>query len=137
MLLIEQLKADKMTAFKNKDELKKNLLNTLIAESCREEKIPSDIAVLATIKKFIHNADFTLTVPSISDEQIKHLKQEISILESYLPYQMTEAEIRNELAFVLENGLNTVGLVMGWFKSQYPGQYDAKMVSRIVKSVLE
>lgn len=136
-MLIEKLRADKMTAFKNKDQFKKDLLSTLIAEACKQDKEPNDASVISTIKKFIHNLDFTLAIPTISDEKEKSLKQEIRVLESYLPVQMTEDEVRNEIAFVLERGLNTVQLIMGWFKTKYDGQYDGKMVSRIVKDILE
>jgi len=136
-MLIEKIRADRMAAFKIKDQFTKDLLGTLIGEACRVQKEPDDASVISTIKKFIHNIDFTLVVPNITDDQSNQLKAELKMLMTYLPTQMTEDEVRNEISFVLEQGLNTVAMIMGWFKKKYDGLYDARMLSRIVKDILE
>jgi uncharacterized protein YqeY len=143
--IIEWIKADRMQAMKNKDELKKNLLSTLVGEASKEDKIPSDEKVIATIKKFIKGAEETLKALKGMDLNVlaaagSKPMQEMIILESYLPKQLTEEEIRCFIIDVIGDCSDkpvkvNLGMIMKIFKEDYEGQYDGALVSKIAKEL--
>lgn len=63
---------------------------------------------------------------------------EMNIMEEYLPKQLSEDEIRDiVMSLVVRSDVRyNMGLIMKYFKENYSGQYDGKMVSMIVKEIL-
>lgn len=63
-----------------------------------------------------------------------------TVIEAYLPRQMTEAEIREALGVIISQagaeGMKDMGRVMGLAGKQFAGKADNKMVSVIVKEML-
>ena len=123
---------------KDKKDLNRDLLRTLVGDCCKESKEPDDAKVIATIKKFIKNAEETLkcigTEVGKVDTYSKH-KQEINILESYLPKQLSEADIRELLGLCRAEGYD-MGRAMRHFKEKFSGLYDGKFVSTLAKEIL-
>ena len=72
--------------------------------------------------------------PELADNELA----EMAIMEEYLPKQMTEEEIRKVIMglMVRSDVQYNMGLVMKYFKENYSGQYDGKMVSIIAKEIL-
>lgn len=140
-MLIEQIKLDRMTAMKEGDALKKNLLSTLVGEASKEDKVPTDEKVIATIRKFIKGAEETLKI--LHDKGISALSagssnqaQEIVILEAYLPKQLTETQIRDMIESMIKIGTKDLKTIMSVFKGTCSGQYDGGLVSKIAKEML-
>ncbi len=67
-------------------------------------------------------------------------REEIAIIEEFLPRQMTDEEIAQAVAAVIEEvgaqGLKDMGKVMGALKGRYAGQMDMAKASRLVKEKL-
>jgi len=67
-------------------------------------------------------------------------REEIEIIERYLPQQLSEAELRAELeAIVAETGASSMkdmGKVMGTASKKLAGRADGKAISSIVKELL-
>jgi uncharacterized protein YqeY len=67
-------------------------------------------------------------------------REEIEIIERYLPQQLSEAELRAELeAIVAETGASSMkdmGKVMGAASKKLAGRADGKAISSIVKELL-
>lgn len=63
---------------------------------------------------------------------------EMNIMEEYLPKQLSEDEIRDIILsrIVQSNVPCNMGVVMKYFKENYSGQYDGKVVSSITKEML-
>ena len=134
----KQLKKDIIQAMKDQDILKRDLLRTLAGDCSKTTKEPSDAECIAIIKKFIKNAEeilITLKDKGINVLAAAETKQvkEIIILESYLPEQLSEQEIRDIIAVRKDNGDNNLGAIMKFFKTHYEGLYDGKFVSDVVK----
>lgn len=74
--------------------------------------------------------------PELAAEELA----QVSIMEEYLPKQMTESEIRTAVEKIIsETGASSpkeMGKVMGGFNSTYAGMADGKIVSDIVKQML-
>jgi uncharacterized protein YqeY len=128
--LIEQIKADRMVAFKNQEHIKKNILGCLIAESSKESKDPSDEKILSTIKKFIDGSKEIQAATSEGSNEFFQAVREEEILSEYRPSQLTEDEVRVIIKHLGEMDLKGI---MAHFKTYHAGQYDGKMVSTIVK----
>ncbi len=75
------------------------------------------------------------------DAMVKQLSEEIEILQNYLPDQMTEDEIRVLISAVIKEieakGPNDMGKVMKLVIPKTKGRADGKMVSSLVKQMLE
>lgn len=141
MLLFEKIQQDRLEARKDKNVLKSDLLGCVIAESSKQDKVPSDEKVISTIRKFIKGAEDTLSfmnkmcLDSPYDEIKKcTLNDEVVILDSYLPKQLDEVSIRT---IITPFKGQSIGVVMKYFKDNYSGQYDGKEVSRIAGEILK
>jgi uncharacterized protein len=132
MKLIEQIKADRMVAFKAKENIKKNLLGCLISDSTKIDKEPSDEFVLSIIKKFIENAKFVIDKTNEKDFEFYQANQEIEILEKYRPEQLSETEILNVIS-MLKFQDKKLPEIMKHFKETFSGRYDGKLVSELIK----
>ena len=148
--MLDRIKNDMLIARKNKDKIASNLLITLYSEASMVGKNDgnretTDIEVLKTIKKFIKNAKETLSAHILRSDGasvsvIDNLKQEIEILETYVPKQLTEVELTGIItALVDENNISNMkgmGVLMKSLKEKYDGLYDGKLASVIIKKLL-
>ena len=129
-MLIEQISKDFMAAYKAKEMEKKDFLGVLKTEVTRESKTPDDTYVVSKIKSMIKNAAAT---NSLSES-------ELEILNQYLPAQMSESDLRSEIELIINtnsyDGMKDMGKVMGQLKTNYDGQYDGAIASKIIKEML-
>jgi len=134
-MLIEKIRNDMHVAKKAKDLLKANLLSTLYAELFTLSKSGKELTEedeIKAIKKFIKNADETLTL-DIPDEQKIKFKSEKEILEFYLPQQLGKDEIEIIVSSMLDKN-KIMKYIMTYFKENYQGRYDGKIVNEIVRA---
>ena len=140
--LIEKLRADKMSALREKNSLKKGIIDTTIGEIDRNpnfrpkiiegvKETPNDKIVLETLKKMVKN------LSTIDSDQSR---EEISILNEYLPTQISEEEIEVIVSdLIVSTGAKTsreMGKVMGAFTKDYNGKADNKIVSQVIRRKL-
>ena len=129
MSLIERISKDFMSAYKAKDMEKKNFLGVIKTEVTKETKTSSVICV-GKLKSMIKNAEAT---NSLTD-------YELNTINDYLPTQMTEDVLRDTIGdFITKEKLSTMkdmGKIMGYLKSDFEGEYDGKLASKITKELL-
>lgn len=66
--------------------------------------------------------------------KMRQTDREIEILTSYLPKQLSEAELQKVIAdFRASNPDANVGAVMGFLKANYEGLYDGKAASQLAR----
>ena len=148
--IYEAIKSDSLHARKAGDKATASLLVTLASEiqaagrSVEERENPSNDVTIATIKKFIKNAeqasrDALASARINKMDSIAVAANEVKILNRYLPSQLTEDEIR-----VIIAGLKAkpgeanimepnMGNIMGYFKTMYPGRYDGALVAKLAR----
>ena len=67
-------------------------------------------------------------------------KEEVEVIEQYLPKQLDEAELRTIIAGIIEQAgvtsMSGLGQVMGIASKQLAGKADGKTISSIVKELL-
>ena len=131
-MLKEKIKKDFMEAMKNRETLRKNLLSVVVSEIQTIEKNQgidnlSDEEVTKILNKTVKSLKETNA--SFPSEQTT---EELSIVESYLPKQMTEDEITTKVQeLISEKDLN-IAEVMRAFAS-YPA--DRKLVAEVYHSL--
>jgi len=139
MLLIERLRKDALQARKQKSP-SASLLVTLLGEIETRTKTfdppreMQDVEVLAVIKKFLKGVDETLVHVKDGPARAASLSEK-TVLESYLPTQMTEQDIAAFVAPKIAAG-SDLGAVMGALKAEKAGLYDGRLASVTVKAMM-
>jgi uncharacterized protein len=128
--LKDKISEDFMKAFKAKDMDKKNFLGVIKGEIQLQEGRgidSTDENVLKVLKKI---------EKSLKQTNTKETKKELSYIKKYLPEQMDEKRIKEIILEYTNSGLGDVGQIMGKFNKEHKGKADNKLVSEIVKSIL-
>jgi len=124
-----KIKKDMVQAMKDKNIVARDVLRVVLGEIERTD----DADVTKIVKKLIESI-------KLSGAELADIHDEIIVLERYLPQQMTEAEITFlATSYIAKNELNSpreMGKVMGYFKQNFSGTYDGKVLSGIVKELL-
>ena len=132
MSLKEKIYADYMSAFRNKNTVTKNLLSVIKGEIQTIEKNNgtenlSDDEVTKILNKTVKSLKETNA--SFPSEQTA---EELFIVESYLPKQMNEEEIKTKINDLVEGGAGNVAEIMRAFAS-LPA--DRKLVASIYQTL--
>lgn len=132
-MIKEQINKDYMTAFKSKNTVVKNLLSVVKGEIQTIEKNTgvenmSDADVIKILAKTAKSLKETI---SLSDSE--QAKEELVIIEAYLPKQMSKEEVTTKVTELKNSGVTNIGAIMKEFAS-LPA--DKKMVSEVIKEVI-
>lgn len=132
MTLKERINSEFVTAFKEKNTLKKSLLSVVKGEIQTSEKNTnvqnvSDEDVLKILNKFAKSMKENI---ALGDESAK---LELEIIQSYLPKEMSDSEIESRISKIVESGVTNIGQIMKEFVGL---QADKRKVSEIAKKVL-
>lgn len=148
MALFEQINEDIKSAMKTRDKvrletlrnIKKVFLEAITAPGSNGEL--KDDAALKIIQKLAKQGRETAKTyednhrPELAEAELA----QVNVLESYLPQQLSEAEIRDKVqAVITEIGatdIKQMGRVMGLVTKQLAGQADGKVVATIVRQLL-
>lgn len=137
-MLIDTIRADRLTAMKARDELKKDLLGTLFAAATKDSKTPDDAAVVRAIRAFVKSLDETIAV--LKDRDSSKQQREKAILEAYLPQTLPEEQLRASVAEIVaglsERSPKAMGQVMAQLKAKHGEAVDMKVASAVVKAAL-
>ena len=133
MTLKEQINADFMTAFKGKNAIAKGILSVVKGEIQTIEKNVgsdnlSDAEVTKILTKTVKSLKETITLSN--DEKSK---VELSVIEVYLPTQMSKEEVTAKVTELVNSGITQIGAIMKEFAS-LPA--DKKMVSESIKELI-
>jgi uncharacterized protein YqeY len=132
-MLKEQISKDYMTAFKNKDVVSKNLLSVVKGEIQTIEKNTgvenlSDEEVTKILNKTVKSLKEMVNGGS------EQAKIELSLIEAYLPKQMSKEEVTQKVTELVNSGVTQMGAIMKEFASL---PVDKKMVSEVVKELVK
>lgn len=149
-MLQQQINADFLKAYKEKKELevstlrmlKATLQNKLIEKKMGKEEVLSDEESIAVIKSEVKKRKDSVESyeaggrADLADKE----KLEISILEKYLPQQLSEDKVRELISGVIsemgEVKASDFGKVMGAVMAKSGGTADGQVVSKILKEEL-
>jgi uncharacterized protein YqeY len=148
MTLEQKIMAEMKEAMKNKDEGTLRGLRAIKAAiilAKTEKGFSGEITEDAEIKilqKLLKQRKDSLEIfnkenrPDLAQKE----KEEIAVIEKFLPTPLTEDELRVELrkiiAAVLATGPSDLGKVMGIASKSFAGKADGKTISSLVKELL-
>lgn len=145
--LFDKIQADLKQAMLNKDGLRTSVLRLLVSAVRYyqvEKSLPAltDEDVIQVLKrqaKQRRDSIESFATANRTDLAEKE-RQELTILENYLPKQLSEAEITTLVkAAIAETGVTTkaqTGLVMKSVMPKLQGRADGKLVNQIVMKLL-
>ena len=146
MSLKEQLAIDLKSAMKDKDTIRKNVVQMIRAGVLQIEKDKKitldDNGVLEVIAKQLKQRKDAMPdyEKSGRSDLIAELKAEIGYLMEYLPEQLSEEELTEIVkAAVAETGASSVrdmGKIMGAVLPKVQGRADGRMINEIAKKLL-
>jgi uncharacterized protein YqeY len=146
MSLKEQIQEDLKNAMKTKDALRLSVIRLAKAAIMNKEIALghelSDAEILEVLSKEAKQR--TDSIPEYEkagrNDIVDNLRQELTVLQGYLPAQLSEAEItqivQETIAEVGASSKREMGKVMAALMPKVRGKADGKLVNQIVGSLL-
>ena len=145
-MLKEKLLQDLKEAMKEKNVIRKNVIQMVRAAILQVEK---DKQIEVTEEQIIEiiAKESKKRKDSIADYEksgrqdlLDQIKQEITILEEYLPEQLSKQEIEEKVKAIMTNlgasSMKDMGKVMKTAKEELGASADGKMINEIAKKLL-
>ncbi len=146
MNLKERLADDLKSAMKNKDTIRKNVVQLVRAGVLQVEKdnkvTLDDNGVLEVVAKQLKQRKDSLPdyEKSGRDDLIAELKAEMDVLMEYLPKQLSADEleeiIKESISQLGAESMKDMGKVMADVKAKTVGRADGRMINEIAKKLL-
>lgn len=140
-----RLRADKMAALKTKDTVKNKVITLLLSGlTYKHKELGRDCTeqeCLDVIAKELKQEREALEMSKDRADKVAELQEEIAILESYLPKQMSAEEVAAVVAdLVAKAGLETTvknkGMIMKTVMGELKGKADGKVIGAAVDALL-
>lgn len=145
-MLKEKLLEDLKNSMKEKNVVRKNVVQMIRAAILQKEKDNqielNDEEIMQIIAKEAKTRKDALPdyEKSGREDLIKEVKEEIAIIEEYLPKQLTKEEILPIIQEIINktgaSSIKDMGKVMGEAKKQLDVSADGKTISECVKELL-
>ena len=146
MGLKERLKEDMKEALKAKDKVKLStirMINSLIKNAEIEKRGElTDEEIVQLLMKYAKQRRESIEMYEKGGRQdlVEKEKAELTVVESYLPKQMTKEEIREIVKEAIEetgaSSLKDIGKVMKVVMPKVRGRADGSLVNKIVRDLL-
>lgn len=135
--LYQIVSAARIQAMKARDSATSTSLGTLLGEAKqiatkKENRDPTDDEMIGVIKKTLEGIADILKYEK-DDIKKAELITERDTLQKYMPTQLSEVEIET---IIQNSGLDHPGKIIGLFKKNYFGKYDAGNVKQIAERIL-
>lgn len=144
--LSERLSDDMKQAMKDKEKVRLSVIR-MVRAAIRNKEIDSgaslnDEEVLAVVQKELKQRRDSLQAFENAgrDDLADAAKEEIRILETYLPAQLSEEEVRSIAVRIISevgaSGKSDVGKVMPKLMQEIRGKADGKLAQQVVSGLL-
>lgn len=146
-MLKEKLMEDLKKSMKEKNEIRKNTVQMIRAAILQIEKdkgiTVDDEKIIEIIAKEVKGKKDALSdfEKAGREDLINQTNEEISILEEYLPKQLTKEEIKEIVSEVIEEigatSIKDMGVVMKEAKAKIGASADGKSINEVVREILK
>ena len=147
MTLRTTLDSDLKEAMRNKDVIKRTVLRTVLSEIRNTEIAKqntlddSGIEVVITKQAQQRKDSIEAYITAERHDLVDKETQELNILSSYLPEQMSDDEVREIVKGVIRDvgakDISDMGKVMGAIMPKVRGRADGKVVNGMVTQILK
>lgn len=138
-------------AMKAKDTVRTNVIRDLknrivLYEKDHHGEVPNDIEIENILSKMSKDRQKSIdayTENNSNDDQVITKRNQLidkeiaeqNIIKEFLPKEMTEDQIKEQLSIIISDVGNNFGLIMKTFNQKFTGQ-NSKIVSNIVKQMV-
>lgn len=147
MTLEERIMEDLKDAMKNKDEAAKRGIRAikaaiLLAKTDGSGEALNEEKEIKLLQKLVKQRKDSLEIYEKQGREDLAVveREEIQIIEKYLPKQLDEAELEAILKKIIEatgaEGMKDMGKVMGAATKELAGKADGKLISQVVRRLL-
>lgn len=146
-MLKEKLMEDLKKSMKEKNEIRKNTVQMIRAAILQIEKdkgiAVDDEKIIEIIAKEVKGKKDALSdfEKAGREDLINQTNEEISILEEYLPKQLTKEEIKEIVSKVIKEigatSIKDMGVVMKEAKAKIGASADGKSINEVVREILK
>jgi uncharacterized protein len=148
MTLEEKIMQDLKVAMKAKDEAALRSIRAvkaaiLLARTDGSGKAIDEEREIQILQKLVKQRKESLEIYEKQNREdlAKVERDEIAIIEKYLPQQLSESELENVLTEIINKvgatSAKDLGKVMGLASKELAGKADGKMISQVTKRLLE
>lgn len=140
-MLIDDLKKANIEAMKAKNKDARTIISVVLSKAklVEVEKISSqqqfnDADVLAIVQKSLKELNDEKEGYSKVNNAVRvaSIERQIEIIKQYLPSQLSEEEIKNEIAKLDDKSLPNI---MKHFKTNFAGRVDMSLVNKIAREL--
>ena len=146
MTLITQITEDRKQAMRDKNEIKKTILNFVLAQvkykKIELQKDPEDVDVIQIIKKEVKALSESIWFLEKAEkiQELQEEKDKKSILESYLPATMPREQTEEIIKkTITELGITDIKtgrwLLMKELMAKYKWEIDGSLVNEIINTL--
>ncbi len=146
MTLEEKIQNDIKEAMKSGQKERLNTLRTTYSQ-IKDERIKyrkdlTDEDVITVLMRGVKSRKDSIEMYKKGNRQdlVDAETTELEILQSYLPEQMSEADVKKEIIAIIEasgaSSMQDIGKVMGTAMSRLKGKTDGKLVQQIARTLL-
>ena len=145
-MLKEKLMEDLKQSMKNKDVIRKNTIQMVRAAILQIEKDKGieveDDKILEIISKEVKSKKDVLKDFERAERQdlIDQTNQEISVLQEYLPKQLSREEIKSELEKIIAKigatSMKDMGAIMKEAKAKMGASAEGKIINEVAKEIM-
>ena len=140
--LLGRLQADLVSARKAQDKLRTVLLSTILADVKNRrielQREPTDDDVVDVLRKGIkrRRESIEMYAKGGREDLAEKERGEAGALETYLPAQVSDAELRAAVQAAIDGGAGTIGAVMGKVLPQFKGRAEGGAINAIAREEL-
>lgn len=148
MPLLEKINSDMVVAMKAKDQARLRGIRAikaaiLLANTDGSGKTLDEVGEVALLQRLLKQRKDSFEVfstqnrPDLAEKE----KEEIEVIEAYLPAQMSPEALRESLRSIIERvgatSAKDMGKVMGVASKELAGKAEGKLISEAVKELLQ
>ena len=137
----EQLQKDMITAMKNHDKFRKEVISSLVSatkkaaidEGCRDN-IPEEMVDRSIIKELKTAKEQVDTCPAERTDLMEEYQKRFDIISEYAPSMMTESEVEQYITshFADVVASKNKGMIMKSVMADLKGKADGKVINQVV-----
>ena len=146
MSLENQIKSDMKDALKTGQKEKLNTLRSVFSqikdEWIKKREDLTDSEVIGVLMRAVKSRKDSVEMYKKGNREdlVKKEQDELELIQTYLPEQMSEDDIKKEIASIVESvgasDIKDIGKVMGPVMAKLKGKADGKLVQQIARSLL-
>lgn len=142
-MLVDQIKDHQLSARKQRDTVKINVLTTLLGEILiigknDGNRDTTDEEATKAVIKFHKNLKETIGLQKTRGNACDVLEQELNIVSVYMPKQLSEEELKTIIMATIQElnieSIKEMGKIMKHINAQYKGMYEGPMCKKLIES---